>query len=314
MADSFGFDEQEKDEKLGGYIAFGFFIVGGPAALIVGYLTDTFSRNKLFGAVVFFGEGACMGTYWVKTFEELLACRVLTGISIGGAIPIIFSMLGDLYPGEARVYMSTLVGVAFSAGVAGGQLLAGMVGPVLGWRAPFLMVAVPAMLCAALIAFTVEEPRRGDQEKAVRAVKDFQHRNSLTGTTQDCEQEQEQDNPITATVGVGRTGGDTGGVVPGSKNGTSGSGAGYIPADVRSETGSSINSGTSSGGSCPEAEESTPAVSKTSRHPDGEGSAGAGAGKYAKRGIGESVHPADGVAGGGADDHATVEYSETVDW
>ena len=51
-------------------------------------------------------------------------------------------MLGDLYPGESRIHVSTLVGVALSAGIAGGQLLAGLVGPSLGWRAPFLFVAV----------------------------------------------------------------------------------------------------------------------------------------------------------------------------
>jgi MFS family permease len=108
----------------------------------------------------------------VRTYEQLFFCRVLTGISVGGATPVIFSMIGDMYPGESRIYASTLVGVSFSAGVAGGQLLAGFVGPSLGWRMPFLLVAIPALFCAVVVLFTVKEPSRGDQEQAMRALRE----------------------------------------------------------------------------------------------------------------------------------------------
>ena len=172
IAKEFCFTDRQRDEYLGGYIAFGFFIVGGPVALVVGYLTDTLNRCMLFGCVVGFGACASMSTYWIKTYAELFVCRVLTGISIGGATPIIFSLLGDLYPGSSRIYVSTMIGVAMGSGVAGGQLISGMIGPTLGWRAPFLMVATPAILCALLVFFTVDEPRRGDQEQAVRQYRE----------------------------------------------------------------------------------------------------------------------------------------------
>lgn len=170
-ADEFGMSEDERDEKLGGYIAFGFFVVGGPVALLVGYFTDIVNRCILFSAVVAFGETACLATYWVQTYEQFFICRVLTGVSIGGATPIIFSMLGDMFPESERVYVSSLVGIALSAGIAGGQLLAGLVGPSLGWRVPFLLVAVPAIVCAVLVLLTVREPSRGNQESAVRSIR-----------------------------------------------------------------------------------------------------------------------------------------------
>ena len=37
----------------------------------------------------------------------------------------------------------------------------GLVGPAYGWRLPFLIVAVPALLLALLIVFTTVEPSRG---------------------------------------------------------------------------------------------------------------------------------------------------------
>jgi MFS family permease len=65
---------------------------------------------------------SCLATYWVRSYTELFICRVLTGISIGGAAPVIFSLLADYWPGSSRVKMNTLVGIAMSAGIAGGQV------------------------------------------------------------------------------------------------------------------------------------------------------------------------------------------------
>lgn len=168
IAEDFHFDSHERDEKLGGYIAFGFFIVGAPVALIVGYFTDIVNRCYLFGLVVAFGEAASVATYWVKTYEQLFIYRVLTGISIGGATPIIFSILGDLFSGSSRIYVATLIGISQSAGVSVGQFVSGMIGPVYGWRAPFLIMSIPAILCAIIVVVSVDEPLRGEQEKAVK--------------------------------------------------------------------------------------------------------------------------------------------------
>ena len=40
IAKDFGFNDEERDRKLGGEIALGFFILGAPVALLAGYLTD----------------------------------------------------------------------------------------------------------------------------------------------------------------------------------------------------------------------------------------------------------------------------------
>ena len=38
----------------------------------------------------------------MKTYRGLYICRALTGISMGGAIPLIYSLLGDMYPADQR--------------------------------------------------------------------------------------------------------------------------------------------------------------------------------------------------------------------
>ena len=187
IAREFRFSDAERDSKLGGNISFGFFVLGAPAALLVGYLTDSCNRCQLFGWVVILGEASCLGTYWVRSYPELFACRVLTGISIGGAAPVIFSLLADYWPGSSRVQMSTLIGIAMSAGIAFGQLIAGLMGPTYGWRSPFLVVAIPCLLCGILILTTSVEPVRGGQEEEVLVMRKAREQFLIQAERWDCE-------------------------------------------------------------------------------------------------------------------------------
>lgn len=180
-ADDFGFNAEEKDEYLAGYISIGFFVVGGLASMSVGYLSDTAVRTKVFGYVILLGEGSCGGTYFVTQFWQLLLLRCLTGIAVGGAVPLMFSMIGDLYTEEERVLVSTVITTATGAGISIGQLFAGYVGVSMGWRAPFLFVAIPSLLCGALMFWTVREPERGASEAGVRLAKSQAQRDPSKG-------------------------------------------------------------------------------------------------------------------------------------
>ena len=126
IANEFGFSPAQRDDLLGGKIAIGFFIIGGFISIVSGYLADTMNRIYLFAMIVLIGESSCLATYWSKTYTELYICRIFTGISIGGATPIVFSLLADFYHSQRRTTISTLVGISMSMGIAFGQLLAGI--------------------------------------------------------------------------------------------------------------------------------------------------------------------------------------------
>ena len=67
-ADDFGMSDHERDEKLGGQIALGFFVLGAPAALAAGYWADLYNRCHLFGVMTLLSSLATGGTYFVQTF------------------------------------------------------------------------------------------------------------------------------------------------------------------------------------------------------------------------------------------------------
>lgn len=70
-----------------------------------------------------------MTSYW-----QLLLLRLLTGISLGGILPLILSLLGDLFPAGQRSAVAAVVQLSTGAGMAVGQMIAGFLGatPVVG--------------------------------------------------------------------------------------------------------------------------------------------------------------------------------------
>lgn len=74
IAQDFGFDDAQRDKYLGGYIAAAFYMVGAPAALLFGYLSDTSNRRNLLFAAVLLGEGPCILTFFVTRYWQLLVC------------------------------------------------------------------------------------------------------------------------------------------------------------------------------------------------------------------------------------------------
>lgn len=140
-------------------------------------------RNLLFWAVIL-GEGPCILTLFVKEYWQLFFLRLLTGISLGGAPPLVFSLLGDLYESRYRSSVSAAVQVATGIGLAAGQGISGITGPVLGWRAPFVFVSVPTVLLAIVMVLTTEEPQRGLSEASLidhlKSDASFQYREKVT--------------------------------------------------------------------------------------------------------------------------------------
>ena len=150
-------------------------------ALFIGYCTDLISRKYLFVLVVIVGEIPCLLSGFADTYMEFFIMRVLTGIGIGGIIPLTYSLIGDLYSANERIKVVTLIGLASGMGIAMGQLTAGMMSDSFGWRLPFILFAIPNFILAVIFILTVEEPDRGQMDSNVQSftISDFKDFSSL---------------------------------------------------------------------------------------------------------------------------------------
>ena len=82
----------------------------------------------LFSSSLPAGEGPCLATYFVRHYWQLLVLRVLTGISVGGTLPLIYSLVGDLFDVKKRAPVAAAIQVSTGIGLAAGQAISGFVG------------------------------------------------------------------------------------------------------------------------------------------------------------------------------------------
>jgi branched-chain amino acid transport system ATP-binding protein len=131
----------------------------------LGFYADRFSRVRLalFGAAAWaffsFGTGIAAGVVL------LTATRV--GSALGKIVnePTHRSLLADYYPPEARSAAFYWHSAATSAGIVLAPVAAGATAYAFGWRAPFILFAVPTALLVALGAARLREPVRGRWER-----------------------------------------------------------------------------------------------------------------------------------------------------
>ena len=164
IANDFGFNDIQRDVKLGGEISLVFWLIGGFVTLFFGYMTDIVSRKKLLVIAILFGEIPCLLTGYVENYSQFFWLRALTGIGIGAIIPITYSLIGDYFPASRRSAITGYLGLVVGLGIAGGQLLAGLTGPILGWKMCFVIVAAPNFIILLLYALFATEPKRGQSD------------------------------------------------------------------------------------------------------------------------------------------------------
>jgi MFS family permease len=108
-----------------------------------------------------------VGTGLAASVPVLVAMRIGAGGGKAVVTPTHSSLLADYYPPAARVKVFSAHRLASSAGQIAGPVLAGLLAAVLGWRAPFVLFALPTVILVAG-ALRLREPVRGAHER--RAV------------------------------------------------------------------------------------------------------------------------------------------------
>ncbi|MBI4695009.1 MAG: MFS transporter [Gammaproteobacteria bacterium] len=160
----------------------GSLYVGGAVlgALVFGRLADVLGRKRLFLVTLAVYLGATVASGCAIGYVSFAICRFCTGLGIGGEYAAINSAIDELVPARVRGRVNLAINGSFWLGAALGALLSlvlldeRVLGPVLGWRAAFLLGAVLAMAILRVRRDVPESPRwliaQGRAEEAARIV------------------------------------------------------------------------------------------------------------------------------------------------
>jgi len=163
------------DFQIGLLIGPAFVILFVTVGLPIGWLVDRKNRTAILsiGIAVWSVMTAACGL--ANSFVSLFLVRIGVGIGETTAAPCAFSLFGDYFPKTIRPRAVALfmLGAPAGAGVTyiiGGQVfemiaaappvVLPVVGELFAWQTAFLLVGLPGVLVAALVWFTVREPKR----------------------------------------------------------------------------------------------------------------------------------------------------------
>ena len=149
------------DWQLGMLSGFAFAVFYSVLGVPIAHLSERVGRKRVVAVSLAFWSlmTALMGA--AQNFIQLALLRVGVGVGEAGGSPPSHSIISDIFPRRRRALALSL----FSMGVYFGYLLAystgGWAAEALGWRTTFVVVGLPGVLVAALVAATIKEPPRG---------------------------------------------------------------------------------------------------------------------------------------------------------
>ena len=138
-------------------LALFYVTVGIPIAA----LADRTNRRNILALSLAIWSGMTALCGLARSYGELLLARFAVGIGEAGGTPPSTSILADKFPPATRPMALTIFALGACLGSWLGSSVAGAAAERGGWRLAFLVLGIPGVLLALLVAATVREPRRG---------------------------------------------------------------------------------------------------------------------------------------------------------
>jgi len=170
------------DTQMSLLMGFAFAIFYSVLGIPLGWLADRGSRRGLIVAGVAAWSVMTAVCGLTKGYVGLFLARIGVGVGEATLSPAAYSMLGDYFPREklGRAMAVYSIGVPLGSGIAlvagalvvkfvteGPALVLPLLGAMQPWRLTFLVVGLPGLLVALLIALTVREPARSGPKAGV---------------------------------------------------------------------------------------------------------------------------------------------------
>lgn len=146
-------------------------------ALAAGWAADRYGRKLIFQVTLLIYSVMTGLAALAWNAASLMVLRFLTGIGLGGELPVASTLVSEFAPARRRGAMVVLLESFWAYGAVLAALLSYVLIPQFGWRAAFLVGALPALYVFVLRRSIPESPRflasqgrLAEAESVVRAV------------------------------------------------------------------------------------------------------------------------------------------------
>jgi len=135
-----------------------FIVFYAVAGVFMGALADMVNRPRLIAGAMFAWSALTAASGLARNFVTLAIPRVFIGIGESALTPTAMSLLADRYPQEKRGFAAGFYYMGVPIGVGVSLLVAGFLGPAIGWRNCFFLLGAVGV-AFSLVIFQVKETR-----------------------------------------------------------------------------------------------------------------------------------------------------------
>jgi MFS family permease len=133
------------------WVMSGYLVASTIATPIYGKLSDLYGRWPVMASALVLYFIASMLSAMAQTMPQLIACRVLQGISGGALIGLVQASIADVAPGAQRGRYQAYMSSVFATASIAGPVIGGFITEYLSWRAIFL-INLPLGVAAYILA------------------------------------------------------------------------------------------------------------------------------------------------------------------
>jgi MFS family permease len=156
------------DGQLGAVTGLSFAVFYSILGIPIARLADRSHRPWIIAASTAVWSAFTFACGFAQTFVQLLLARIGVGCGEGGATPPAHSLISELTTPQNRSSALAILALGTPLGALIGLSGGGVIGETLGWRAAFVLAALPGLALSIVIALTVREPRRQSPTLAPR--------------------------------------------------------------------------------------------------------------------------------------------------
>jgi MFS family permease len=151
------------------------------AGLFMGALADRVHRPRLIAAALVLWSVLTALAGMAKNFTQIGLTRLFIGIGESAMTPSALSMLADMFPKAKRGTATGIYYLGVPLGAGASFIVAGILGPMIGWRNCFIVLGGFGVLLVLVLLF-LKDPKRGAMEKS-DSVTTEQQANRLIGSS-----------------------------------------------------------------------------------------------------------------------------------
>jgi MFS transporter, putative metabolite:H+ symporter len=128
-------------------------------AFLFTWMAERFGRVASATIAVAIMAVMSLGCAVANGFSTLLVCRLVQGIGIGGEMPVAAAYISELSQAQGRGRFFLVYEIIFPVGLMATGQVGALLVPVFGWKAIFLVGAVPCFVITILLGRLPESPR-----------------------------------------------------------------------------------------------------------------------------------------------------------